>query len=447
MSSTQPSGSQPPSIQAAVNVPDLIGRKRDGGTHSAAELDALIGGYVRGEVPDYQVAAWLMAVFFRGMTPQETGDLTLSMARSGEMLDLSSLPHTVDKHSTGGVGDKTSLVLTPMLAALGLSVAKMSGRGLAHTGGTIDKLESIPGWRSELSDEAFLKQAREVGLALVGQSKNLAPADGLLYALRDVTATVDCLPLIASSIMSKKLASGAQTIVLDVKVGAGAFMKTPQQGEELARAMVEIGRHAGRNVRAVLTDMQAPLGRLAGNSLEVQEAIATLNGQGPRDLHDLCLELAVEALTAAGFPDNARARAEATLRGGAALAKFRAFVEAQGGDPRYVDTPGLLDVAPGRADVTTQSGGYLSAIDALSVGRAVLALGGGRERKGEAIDHGVGVELMVKPGEAVTAGQPLLRVYHRQERGLARALEFLRAGVSVGPVAPEAALLILGRIG
>jgi pyrimidine-nucleoside phosphorylase len=224
-------------------------------------------------------------------------------------------------------------------------------------------------------------------------------------------------------------------------------MKTPQQGEELARAMVEIGRHAGRNVRAVLTDMQAPLGRLAGNSLEVQEAIATLNGQGPRDLHDLCLELAVEALTAAGFPDNARARAEATLHGGAALAKFRAFVEAQGGDPRYVDTPGLLDVAPGRADVTTQSGGYLSAIDALSVGRAVLALGGGRERKGEAIDHGVGVELMVKPGEAVTAGQPLLRVYHRQERGLARALELLRAGVSVGPVAPEAAPLILGRIG
>ncbi len=448
MSSIQPPHSQPPSIPAtALNVPDLIGRKRDGETHSAAELGALIGGYTRGEVPDYQVAAWLMAVFFRGMTPQETGDLTLSMAHTGDMLDLSSLPHTVDKHSTGGVGDKTSLVLTPMLAALGLTVAKMSGRGLAHTGGTIDKLESIPGWQSELSDEAFLKQAREVGLALVGQSKNLAPADGLLYALRDVTATVDCLPLIASSIMSKKLASGAQTIVLDVKVGAGAFMKTVADGEELARAMVEIGRHAGRNVRAVLTDMQAPLGRLAGNSLEVKEALATLRGQGPQDLHDLCIELAVEALTAAGFPDDARARAEATLHDGSALSKFRAFVAAQGGDPRYVDDPGLLDVAPGRADVSAPAGGYLSAIDALSVGRAVLALGGGRERKGEAIDHGVGVELLVKPGEAVTVGQPLLRVYHRQERGLARALELLSAGVSVGPDLPGAAPLILGRIG
>ena len=256
-----------------LHVPDLIQKKRDGSEHSRAELDALIGGYTRGEVPDYQMSAWLMSVYFRGLSAQETGDLTLSMAHSGELLDLSSLSHTVDKHSTGGVGDKTSLVLTPMLAALGLTVAKMSGRGLAHTGGTIDKLESIPGWRSELSDEAFLRQAREVGLALVGQSKNLAPADGLLYALRDVTATVDCLPLIASSIMSKKLASGAQSIVLDVKVGAGAFMKTLADGEALARAMVEIGRHAGRRVRAVLTDMQAPLGRMAGNSLEVQEAL------------------------------------------------------------------------------------------------------------------------------------------------------------------------------
>ena len=444
MSSLQPVSS---ALPAALNVPDLIQKKRSGGEHSAAELGALIGGYTRGEVPDYQIAAWLMAVCFQGMTPQETGDLTLSMAGSGDLLDLSSLPNTVDKHSTGGVGDKTSLVLTPMLAALGLTVAKMSGRGLAHTGGTIDKLESIPGWKGELSDEAFLKQAREVGLALVGQSRNLAPADGLLYALRDVTATVDCLPLIASSIMSKKIASGAQTIVLDVKVGAGAFMKTPEQGEELARAMVEIGRHAGRNVRAVLTDMQAPLGRLAGNSLEVQEAVATLRGEGPDDLHDLCIELAVEALTAAGFPENARARAEATLRGGAALSKFRAFVAAQGGDPAYVDDPARLDVAPGRAEVAAETGGYLNAIDALGVGRAVLVLGGGRERKGEAIDHGVGVELLVKPGEAVTAGQPLLRVYHRGGRGLERALKLLRAGVSIGSERPVVPPLILGRIG
>ena len=444
MSSLQPVSS---ALPAALNVPDLIHKKRSGGEHSAADLDALIGGYTRGEVPDYQIAAWLMAVCFQGMTPQETGDLTLSMARSGDLLDLSSLPNTVDKHSTGGVGDKTSLVLTPMLAALGLTVAKMSGRGLAHTGGTIDKLESIPGWKGELSDEAFLRQAREVGLALVGQSRNLAPADGLLYALRDVTATVDCLPLIASSIMSKKIASGAQTIVLDVKVGAGAFMKTPEQGEELARAMVEIGRHAGRNVRAVLTDMDAPLGRLAGNSLEVQEALATLRGEGPDDLHELCVLLAEEALTAAGFPEDARARAEATLQGGAALAKFRAFVVAQGGDPAYVDDPARLDVAPGRAEVSAEAGGYLSAVDALGVGRAVLVLGGGRERKGDAIDHGVGVELLVKPGEAVTAGQPLLRVYHRGGRGLERALELLRAGVSIGSERPVVPPLILGRIG
>jgi len=435
------------SATTPLNVPDLIQRKRDGAAHSAAELHALISGYTRGEVPDYQVSAWLMAVFFRGMTPQETGDLTLAMAESGDLLDLSSLPHTVDKHSTGGVGDKTSLILTPMLAALGLSVAKMSGRGLAHTGGTIDKLESIPGWNPELSDEAFLKQAREVGLALVGQSRNLAPADGLLYALRDVTATVDCLPLIASSIMSKKLASGAQTIVLDVKVGAGAFMKTPEQGEALARAMVQIGEHAGRNVRAVLTDMQAPLGRLAGNALEVQEAIATLKGQGPQDLHDLCVELAVEALTAAGFPEQARDRAEASLQDGSALSRFRAFVEAQGGDPSFVDDPSRFDVAPGRDEVLAQTGGFLSSLDALSVGRAVLVLGGGRERKGDAIDHGVGVELLVKPGEAVTVGQPLLRLYHREERGLTRALELLRDGVTVASTPPAPAPLILGRIG
>ena len=445
MPSPQPAPESP--LVPGLNVPDLIQKKRAGGTHSAGELDALIGGYTRGQVPDYQVAAWLMAVCFQGMTPQETGDLTLSMARSGDLLDLSSLDHTVDKHSTGGVGDKTSLVLTPMLSALGLTVAKMSGRGLAHTGGTIDKLESIPGWNPELSDEAFLRQAREVGLALVGQSKNLAPADGLLYALRDVTATVDCLPLIASSIMSKKLASGARTILLDVKVGAGAFMKTVADGERLAQAMVDIGRHAGRNVRAVLTDMDAPLGRLAGNSLEVLEAMATLRGEGPEDLHDLCIELAVEALTAAGVPAGARERAEATLKDGSALAKFRAFVEAQGGDPRFVDDPALFDVAPGRADLAAPGAGYLQAVDALSVGRAVLALGGGRERKGEAIDHGVGVELLVKPGEAVVTGQPLLRVYHRNGRGLGRALELLRAGVVVGAAAAEVPPLILGRVG
>ncbi|CAM3573692.1 thymidine phosphorylase [Deinococcus frigens] len=431
----------------SFNVPDLIRKKRDGGQHSRAELQALIGGYTRGEVPDYQISAWLMAVYLKGMTAQETADLTLVMAGSGDQMDLGDLPRTVDKHSTGGVGDKTSLILTPMLAALGLTVAKMSGRGLAHTGGTIDKLESFPGWTSELSEERFIKQAHDIGLALVGQSRDLAPADGKLYALRDVTATVDCLPLIASSIMSKKLASGAHTVVLDVKVGAGAFMKTLEDGRALARAMVDIGTHAGRQVRAVLTDMDTPLGHLAGNSLEVQEALATLRGEGPQDLTELCVALAVEALAAHGEEEAAaEARARATLHDGTALARFRAFVEAQGGDPALVDDPSLLDVAPGRAEVIAPAAGFVDRIDALNVGRAVLALGGGRERKGEAIDHGVGVELIRKPGEAVTAGEVVLRLYHRNGRGLDVAQRLLTGGLGTAEVAPEPEKLILDRV-
>lgn len=435
------------SVSAALSVPDLIAKKRDGGTHTQAELETLVLGFTRGEVPDYQMSAWLMAVFLRGMTPEETAALTLVMARSGDQLDLGSLKDTVDKHSTGGVGDKTSLVLTPMLAALGLTVAKMSGRGLAHTGGTIDKLESIPGWSPDLSEDRFLAQARDVGLALIGQTKDLAPADGKLYALRDVTATVPCLPLIASSIMSKKLASGAQTIVLDVKVGAGAFMTTTEQGEALARAMVDIGRRAGRNVRAVLTDMDTPLGHMAGNSLEVQEALATLRGEGPADLTELCVTLAVEALVAHG-QDAAEAerRARRTLADGSALAKFRAFVAAQGGDPAYVDAPERLDVAPDRAEVRAERGGFVARVDALSVGRAVLALGGGRERKGEAIDPGVGVELLKKPGERVEAGEAVLRLYHRAGRGLEHAQALLEAGLELADEAPAPEQLILGRV-
>ncbi|WP_221090253.1 thymidine phosphorylase [Deinococcus aquaedulcis] len=431
----------------AHNIPDLIRKKRDGQTHTRAELEQLVLGYTQGEVPDYQMSAWLMAVFLRGMAAQETADLTMVMAESGDLMNLGTLERTVDKHSTGGVGDKTSLILTPMLAALGLTVAKMSGRGLAHTGGTIDKLESIPGWSPELEEEPFLRQAREIGLALVGQSKDLAPADGKLYALRDVTATVDCLPLIASSIMSKKLASGAHTVVLDVKVGAGAFMRTLDDGRGLARAMVDIGTRAGRQVRAVLTDMDTPLGHMAGNSLEVQEALDTLRGQGPHDLTELCVALAVEALAAHGEPEaQAEARARQTLQDGSALAKFRAFVAAQGGDASYVDDPAKFDVAPGRADVTAPTAGFVARIDALSVGRAVLALGGGRERKGEAIDHGVGVELLKKPGEAVAAGEAVLRIYHRDGRGLDTAQHLLSAGLEISETAPEAEPLILDRV-
>ena len=432
---------------ATLNIPDLIRQKRDGEAHSRAELEALVLGYTRGDVPDYQLSAWLMAVYLRGMTGQETADLTLVMADSGDRMDLAGLPRTVDKHSTGGVGDKTSLILTPMLAALGLTVAKMSGRGLAHTGGTIDKLESIPGWTSELPEERFIAQARDIGLSLVGQSKDLAPADGKLYALRDVTATVDCLPLIASSIMSKKLASGAHTVVLDVKVGAGAFMRTLDDGRALARAMVDIGTRAGRQVRAVLTDMDTPLGHMAGNSLEVLEALATLRGVGPHDLTELCVALAVEALAAHGEDEAAAAgRARQTLQDGSALAKFRAFVAAQGGDASYVDDPGKFDVAPGRADVTAPVSGFVQRIDALSVGRAVLALGGGRERKGESIDHGVGVELLRKPGEAVQAGEAVLRIYHRDSRGLDVARALLESGLSIGANAPAPDPLILDRV-
>lgn len=430
------------------HIPDLIRKKRDGAEHSRAELEHLIVGYTRGEVPDYQISAWLMAVYLRGMTPGETADLTLVMAGSGDELNLGNLPRTVDKHSTGGVGDKTSLILTPMLASLGLTVAKMSGRGLAHTGGTIDKLESFPGWTPELPEERFLAQAGEIGLALVGQSRDLAPADGKLYALRDVTATVDCLPLIASSIMSKKLASGAQTVVLDVKVGAGAFMRTLEDGRALARAMVDIGTRAGRQVRAVLTDMDAPLGQMAGNSLEVREAISTLRGEGPADLTELCVALAVEALTAYGEDEaQAEARARATLADGSALERFRAFVAAQGGDAALVDHPGRLDVASGRAEVVAPASGFVERIDALSVGRAVLALGGGRERKGEAIDHGVGVELLKKPGEAVGAGETVLRLYHRNGRGLETARALLESGLTVFASVPAAHPLVLGRVG
>jgi pyrimidine-nucleoside phosphorylase/thymidine phosphorylase len=430
-----------------MTVPEIIEKKREGGAHSRAELEALILGFVAGRVPDYQVAAWLMAVFLRGMTAEETALLTQVMAESGDQLDLSSLPLTTDKHSTGGVGDKTSLVLTPMLAACGLTVAKMSGRGLAHTGGTIDKLESIPGWNPELEEDAFLRQAREIGLVLVGQSKNLAPADGLLYALRDVTATVPSIPLIASSIMSKKLASGSKTIVLDVKVGAGAFMKTLPQARELAQAMLEIGKRSARNTRAVITDMDAPLGRLAGNALEVKEALETLHGRGAADLRDLCLALAEEALLAEGeSPEDARRKPLEALESGRALEKFRAFVAAQGGDPTYVDDPNRLQIASGREVIAAAQDGYLERLDALSVGRAVLALGGGRERKGEAIDHGVGVEWHAGIGDAVRAGSPVMTLYHRDGKGLEAAQAHLEHAVTISSQAVPRPALVLDRL-
>ncbi len=430
-----------------MTISEIIERKREGLEHTNAELEQLILGFVRGDVPDYQVAAWLMAVYLRGMTPQETTALTQVMAASGEQLDLSSLERTADKHSTGGVGDKTSLVLTPMLAACGLIVAKMSGRGLAHTGGTIDKLESIPGWSPELEEEKFLQQAKDIGLVLVGQSKNLAPADGLLYALRDVTATVPSIPLIASSIMSKKLASGSQTIVLDVKVGAGAFMKTLDDARALARAMLEIGQLAGRNTRAVLTDMDAPLGHMMGNALEVKEALETLRGSGADDLRELCLALAEETLLAEGFSSaDAKEKPRAALQSGAALEKFRLFIKAQGGDESFVTDPSKLVIASSRETITATQAGYVARLDALAVGKAVLALGGGRERKGEVIDHSVGVELHAKPGAKLEAGQAIFTLYHNNERGLNLARNLLEPAVTYSSSPVTAPPLILERL-
>lgn len=430
-----------------LRAADLIAQKRDGLEHSPHDLEAFIQGYTNRDIPDYQMSAWLMAAYLKGLSLDETVVLTLAMARSGDQLDLSALSKTIDKHSTGGVGDKTSLVVTPMLAALGFTVAKMSGRCLGYTGGTIDKLESIPGWHAELSEQAFIAQAREIGLALVGQSKNLAPADGLLYALRDVTATVDSIPLIASSIMSKKLAAGAQTIVLDVKVGSGAFMKTLDQAQRLAEIMVHIGTQAGRHVRVVLTNMEGPLGQKMGNALEVREAIEALRGHGPSDLMELCLELAVQALEAYGVERKmALEQAQDTISSGHALEKLAAFVQAQGGDATYIHQPEKLVIASHTVDLCAEHGGYLGSIDALAAGKAILALGGGRNKKGDSIDHSVGIELLKTPGHWVEAGEPLVRIYHNN-RGLEETLDLLGKEIHVSETRPVRQPLILGYLG
>ncbi len=420
-----------------MHAVDFIAKKRKGEQHSREELEQFITGYVRNDIPDYQVAAWLMAVCWQGMTPQEAADLTDVMAQSGDMLDLSDFPQAVDKHSTGGVGDKTSLVLGPLLAACGATVAKMSGRGLGHTGGTIDKLESIPGFRAALSDEAFLAQARDVGIVITGQSKDLAPADGLLYALRDATATVQSLPLIASSIMSKKLASGAKSIVLDVKVGNGAFMKTLDEARELASAMIDIGKRNGRNMRAVLSNMDQPLGKAVGNALEVQEAIDCLRGGGPAELRELCLTLASEVLPAAGL-NLSTAEITQALDDGRAFEVFKSWIAAQGGDLSYLDK---LELAT-ESSLSAECEGYLSELDALLVGQVVKDLGGGRTQKGDVVDLGVGVVLHAKIGDYLKAGDPLVTVYHRQGRGLAKAKELLGKAISFSDKKPELKPLI-----
>ncbi len=425
-----------------MHVPTFIEAKRDGGTHTDTDLRAFVGGVARGEIPDYQAAAWLMAVFFRGLSDEETSVLTDAMAASGDRLDLQGLPHTVDKHSTGGVGDKTTLVLAPLLAACGATVAKVSGRGLGHTGGTVDKLESIPGYRTSLHDDAFLRQAREIGVVVAGQSGEMAPADKVLYALRDATATVASLPLIAASVMSKKLAGGAASIVLDVKVGRGAFMADAEQGRALGRTMRAIGRHSGRNVRVVLSGMEQPLGSAVGNALEVREAIAALDGGGPDDLRELVVILAAEVLEASGLEASPE-RIEAALDDGSARRRFDRWIEAQEGD---LDDPDALALAPDRVEIAAPEDGVLADLDALRVGRAVRLLGGGRTRKDDRVDLGVGVELHAKIGDPVRRGEAVATVVHRDGRGLDEARAALMGAIRIAEHA-EAPPLVLELLG
>ena len=404
---------------------DIIVKKRDHGELSQKEIEYFIQGYSHGEIPDYQAAALAMAILLNGMSSQETKELTLAMAHSGEVLNLTDIvPVAVDKHSTGGVGDKTSLVVAPTVSACGLAVGKMSGRGLGFSGGTLDKLESIPGFRCNLSIEEFLKQLGSIGIVLTGQSADLAPADGKLYALRDVTGTVQSIPLIASSIMSKKIASGAQAILLDVKVGKGAFMTDLEDAKQLAGLMVEIGNMVGRKTVAILSDMNQPLGKAVGNSLELVEALDTLNGNGPSDFYEHCLDISGTMLALGGLAldeKQGKKMAEKALRGGKSLNKLRELVQAQGGDARFVDEPERFPKARLIQTVTSPHGGYLAEINAREIGEATVLLGGGREQKGDPIDHSVGVVVAHKVGDLVKTGDPLFTVHANDEAKLEMA--------------------------
>jgi pyrimidine-nucleoside phosphorylase len=435
-----------------MNPVDIITTKRDGGELTRQEIDFFIQSATTGAIPDYQIAAWLMAVYFRGMTDQETTALTLAMAASGDQFDLHDvLPGAVivDKHSSGGVGDKTTLAVGPIAAACGLPVGKMSGRGLSFSGGTIDKLESIAGWKAELSEQHFRRQLREIGLVIAAQTANLAPADKLLYALRDVTGTVPSLPLIAASIMSKKLAAGADAIVLDVKCGRGAFMETLEDARALARQMVAIGALAGRKVTALITQMEQPLGLAVGNALEVQEAIATLHGAGPADFQEIVEAVAGEMLLIAGEADDlaaARTQVAEVIADGRAFAKFRAFVAAQGGDASWVDHPERLPAAPVQRQVPAPASGYIHAIDARTVGLITVDLGGGRLKKGDPVDPAVGVLLAAKVGAQVAAGETLCTVHARSEATADAAVSRLQAAYKID-AAPAAVLeIVLDRV-
>lgn len=406
---------------------DIIIKKRDKKELTGREIDFFVQGFTGGEIPDYQVASFAMAVLLNGMTPHEITDLTLSMARSGKQLDLSGVVDiAVDKHSSGGVGDKTSLVVLPVVVACGLPVGKMSGRGLGFSGGTLDKLESIPGYRCDLSTEEFIQQLKDVGIVLTGQSLDLAPADGKLYALRDVTGTVQSIPLIASSIMSKKIAAGAQAIVLDVKVGLGAFMQTLPEARDLAEAMVSIGHLAGRKTVALLSDMNQPLGHAVGNALEVVEAIDTLRGGGPEDFREHCLHVSAHMLVLGEKVktlEEGRQLAERAVEDGGAFEKLRTLVKAQGGDISYVNHPEKFPQAKYVEVVESPKSGYLDQVQARIVGEAAVELGAGRAKKGDPVDHAVGFVIHHKVGERVEKGQPLFTIHAEDETLLAQARE------------------------
>src|SRR5262245_37558700 len=418
----------------------LIRKKRDGGRLDDADIRAFIAGVTDGSIPDYQAAAMLMAVFLRGLDDRELAAWADAMVRSGDRVDLSSVERPrLDKHSTGGVGDKISLPLAPAVAACGAAVPMISGRGLGHTGGTLDKLEAIPGFRVDLDLDRFVRQVRELGVCLIGQTERLAPADRILYALRDVTATVESVPLIASSIMSKKIAEGIDALVLDCKVGQGAFMKTRERALELARAIQAIGGAAGLRVTVALTEMDAPIGRLIGNSVEVAESIAVLRGGGPADVRDLTVQLGAEMLLAGGLCATVEAGAAqmtAALDGGAGLALFRKLVAAQGGDPRVVDDPdAFLPRAPRRTPVTAQKSGFVTGIAADEIGMAALVLGAGRRRKEDPVDPAVGIELTRVVGDPVERGEPIAWLLHR-DRGVEEAGRMVARAYAVGEAAP-----------
>ncbi len=430
---------------------DLILKKREGESLSAAEIQWMIQGYVAGEIPDYQISALMMAIYFKGMESQETQELVKAMINSGDTIDLSGINGVkVDKHSTGGVGDKTSIVLGPMVAATGVPVGKLSGRGLGHTGGTLDKLESFTGLKVEIAMADFIADVNRIGIAIAGQTANLVPADKKLYALRDVTGTVENVSLIAGSIMSKKLAAGCDAIVLDVKTGSGAFMKTVEDSFALAKEMVQIGELMGKQTIACVTDMNQPLGNAIGNALEVKEAIAALRGEGPEDLMELCLTLGSEMVVFGGKASNladARQLLEESISSGTALNKLRELVEAQGGDPKQVDDPNLLPEAKYSIELKAPQGGFVQSLEALQVGHASMLLGAGRETKDSIIDLGAGILLKKKAGAKIEKGDVLAVLYTNSEEKLANATQELLHAYAFSDTEPEARPLVFGRVG